>query len=416
MLNEPLTLGVEEEFQIVDMATTELASGFNDLIQHATPMLHEHMKPEFLQCVIECITDVCPDVAAIHRATQTLRATAIHMARQHGLAIVSAGTHPTGVWYQQRRTSGDRYRQLEDMMQDIARSILIYGLHIHVGFGDMERRLAVMNQARTYLPHILALSTNSPFWMGRVTGFMSYRTVIWAGFPMAGVPDAYGTFAEYQQMRESFIRLGVLNDIRRIWWDVRLHPVYPTVEFRIADMPINHADTIAIVAFIQALTHTILQRIDEGHPLPVLSRLQVEENRWRAARYGLNGGGTFVDYVKECEVPICESIGEVLDMIAPSADELGATAQMKHLYHMIDARRYKSGAMRQIDEYYRYDDAHAATRLLIQETLRGVDLRLAQPINMDVADKSDFNARQAHKDPGPRIFLRRMPPIQQPGV
>lgn len=245
------SLGVEEEFQIVDAATAELVSGFATLMQRATPEIAAHMKPEFLQCVVECITDVCPDVAAVRRQTMALRATAAALAHEHGMAIISAGTHPTGKWYHQHRTPGDRYGMLEDALQDVARSILIYGLHVHVNLEDLDLRIQVMNQARTYLPHILAISANSPFWMGRNTGYMAFRPIVWAPFPVSGVPDAFASHAEYERFRELFFKVNALGEVRRMWWDVRSHHHLPTIEFRIADMPLHHDDTVAIVALVQ---------------------------------------------------------------------------------------------------------------------------------------------------------------------
>jgi carboxylate-amine ligase len=374
---ENLSLGVEEEFQIVDTATAELVSGYATLMQRATPAIQDHMKPEFLQCVVECITDVCPDVAAVRQQTAQLRATAALLAREHGMAIGAAGTHPTGKWYHQHRTAGARYGLLEDALQDVARSILIYGLHVHVNLTDLEVRIQVMNQARTYLPHILALSVNSPFWMGRYTGFMAFRPIVWAPFPVSGIPDPFPSFADYAHFRELFFKVNSLSEVRRIWWDLRAHHQYPTIEFRIADMPLHHDDTIAIVAFIQALVMTLRDRTLAGQPLPVLPTAYINENRWRAALGGLRG--TLVDFTHEREVPTVEALAGAVDLVAPAMEALGAARELAHLRAML-APGYQSGAEWQIAAFQQHHDPADAAHMLIAETLRGIDLDAALPL------------------------------------
>lgn len=372
-----LSLGVEEEFQIVDAATAELVSGYDLLMQRATPAIQDHMKPEFLQCVVECITDVCPDVAAVRQQTAQLRATAALLARDHGMAICAAGTHPTGKWYHQHRTAGARYGLLEDALQEVARSILIYGLHVHVNLADLELRIQVMNQARTYLPHILALSANSPFWMGRNTGYMAYRPMVWSPFPVSGIPDPFPAYADYARFRDLFFNVNALSEVRRIWWDVRPHHHLPTIEFRIADMPLHHDDTVAIVAFIQGLVMTLRDRTLAGQPLPILPTPYVNENRWRAALGGLRG--TLVDFARECEVPTVDALAEAIDLVAPAMAALGAARELAHLHAML-ASGYQSGAERQLAAFQQHHDPSDAAHMLVAETLRGIDPSAALPL------------------------------------
>ncbi len=397
---DALTLGVEEEFQIVEAASAELAHGFETLMRGATPEIQQHMKPEFLQCVVECITGICPDVAAVRHETTALRATAAALGRPHGLALVSAGTNPTGRWYDQVRSPGERYDTLEEMLQDVARSILIYGLHVHVGVADEARRVEVVNQARTYLPHILALSVNSPFWMGRYTGFMSYRTIVWAPFPFSGVPEPFASFDDYRRFRDIFAQVNSLNDVRRVWWDIRAHHAQPTVEFRIADMPLHHEDMLGIVAFAQALVKTILRRIDDHQPLPVYPRTYIEENRWRVARWGLRG--MMADFEQGREIPIVDAIAAALDLVGDAAAELGTTAHINHLRDML-APGYLCGAERQIAAYKKRYDARDATRMLMEETMRGIDLKAALPLAALQVPKADGQRK------GPFLRMRRPP-------
>ncbi len=382
---DTLSLGVEEEFQIINRATTDLEHGYDDLMRRATPTLREHMKPEFLQCVVECITSVCPDVAAVRAETMSLRATAALLARAtDNLAIIAAGTHPTGKWWDQKRTTGERYGQLEDTLQEVARTILIYGLHVHVNVEDEARRIAVVNQARTFLPHILALSANSPFWMGRLTGYMSFRTMVWAPFPFAGIPDPFPTLDAYLDYRALFEQVGALGKVRRVWWDIRPHHLHPTVEFRIADMPMRHEETVAIIAFIQALVKTIVWRIEHDQPLPVLPTTYLNENRWRAARYGLRG--KLVDYEARREVPAIDAIASALDLVTDAAADLGTLAEIGFLRSMLDPH-YRCGAERQIEAYKQRYDPRDATRLLMEETLRDIDLGTALPLASDTEGK-----------------------------
>nr|MBA2680209.1 YbdK family carboxylate-amine ligase [Ktedonobacteraceae bacterium] len=325
----PFSLGVEEEFAIVDARTGTLVPGYARLMQRASEEARDHMKPEFLQCFVECITSVCPNVAAVDRETRRLRATAGRLAREAGLAIVATGTHPHGRWWDQVRTADERYGALEDRLQDVARSILIYGLHVHVNIGDLALRIAVMNQARNFLPQILALSANSPFWMGRNTGYQSYRVAIWSAFPMAGIPPVFADVAAYEDYITLMQSTGALDNVRRVWWDIRSHEKFPTLEYRIADMPICHADTMAIIAFIQALTKTLTERTLAGSALTPQPTEIVLENRFRATIAGLRG--TQIDPDTRTAIPTTAAIAATLDFIGPTAAELGLTPYMVHL-------------------------------------------------------------------------------------
>jgi carboxylate-amine ligase len=385
MAAKVLSLGVEEEFQIIDASTLELApDGFNILMRHASDEIRESEQflPEFLQPTVECITGVCATIEDVRRQTMALRATAMKLAEASGLAIVSAGTHPTSRWDRQMITAGDRYQRLKDLLQEIVYTILIYGLHIHVGIDDEAQRVEVMNQARTYLPYILALSTNSPFWMGRHTGYQSFRTMVWAPFPLSGIPDPFQTVEEYRRFRAVFNEVISLNGTRRMWWDIRSHHTHPTLEFRVADMPMSHREMLAIVAFVQALCQTILWRIERGQPLPTLPTPIISENRWRAARWGLHCN--LVEYLPDREmpareVPARELIGQAIDLVADAADALGTADELAYLRRMLEPT-YASGAERQLAAYKRRGNLKDAVRLLIRETREGIDMNSAMSI------------------------------------
>lgn len=385
-MSDKLTVGVEEEFQLVDANTMELAHGFDAMMRYASENARQYMKPEFLQCVVECITEPCETIAAVARSMAIRRASAVRLAQRSGMEIVSAGTHPNGRWYQQRRTIDtereDRYEQLEVMLQDVARSILIYGLHVHVNVEDPDRRMQVFNQARTFLPYILALSANSPFWMGRLTGYQSYRTIVWTPFPMSGVPDPFLSFQAYEDYLAFLRATGALAPPRRIWWDIRPHFKYPTVEFRVADMPLNYQDALGITAFCQALVQTIVTRIDAGQPLPILPSPYINENRWRAARFGLRGQLIdFLDGVVEArEAPATEVIRRALDLVSPAAAQLGSSAYIEHLRQLLRPGML-GGAERQIVAYRKRNHIHDVTQMLVAETLRDIPLDLAWPMS-----------------------------------
>ncbi len=390
-------VGVEEEFQIVHTQTMELVSGFPAMMRFASAEAREAMKPEFLQCVIECITEPCDSIADIARSTMLRRASAMALAEAQQLQIISAGTHPNGRWYHQHRTIDtareDRYAQLEDILQEVARSILIFGLHVHINVDDREERIQIFNQARAFLPYILALSVNSPFWMGHLTGYQSYRTMVWAPFPMAGIPDAFESLQAYEDFVGLWKRVRSLEEPRRIWWDIRPHFKHPTVEFRIADMPLNHTDMVAIAAFCQALVRTISERTRAGHPLPIIPTPYIMENRWRAARFGPRG--MLIDLLDGLaaarELPAAVVIGRALDLVSDAAASFGTTAAIDHLRRRLQPE-VLTGAERQIEAYMKHLEIRDVTAMLADETLRGIDRGLAWPLN--AAEPVAFPAAQ----------------------
>src|SRR5579875_2423883 len=224
------TLGVEQEFQLVDLQTGQLTSRIHSLLDKGRPLLSDHIKPEMLQSVIEIITSVCSDIGALRADLTSLTETVARLVADEGVALVSAGTHPMSLWQDQKRTINDRYAELEEEYQDVGRSILIFAVHVHVGIENHEMVIPLMNQLRTWVPHLLAISANSPFWNGRNTGLKSYRAIVWRRFPRSGLPPTFSSAHEFDDYVQTLIHTGCIDNGKRIWWDIRPHPFFNTIE------------------------------------------------------------------------------------------------------------------------------------------------------------------------------------------
>src|SRR5256886_4657056 len=245
------TIGIEEEFQIVNRRTGQLSPEVYTILRKGAPTFGEKIKPEMLQSTIEVTSDVLPDIATARVEMQNLRTQLAQLLHEEGLALVSAGTHPSALWVDQKRSLSERYVELEEEYQDVARSVLIFGLHVHIGVDNHELAISLLNQLRTWVPHLLALSSNSPFWCGRFTGIKSYRSVIWRPFPRSGISEPFSSWSDFDTYVQSLIRTGCIDNGKKIWWDVRPHAFYDTIEFRVFDMPANFDDMIALVALCQ---------------------------------------------------------------------------------------------------------------------------------------------------------------------
>ncbi|HLW01341.1 MAG TPA: carboxylate-amine ligase [Ktedonobacterales bacterium] len=363
------TLGIEEEFQLVDAVTGNLRSGIEPLLKLTKAKLGEQVKAEFLQCTAETITGVCPSIAAGRAEALYLRTSVAQMAEELGMRLISAGTHPSDDWQEQDRTDHPRYIELDDQLQEVARSILIFGLHVHVGIEDRNHRIEIMNQARNYIPHVLALSSNSPFWQGRVTGYKSFRTTVWQRFPRSGLPDIYPSYAEFERYVGMLVSTNCIDDGKKIWWDLRPHAFHPTLEFRVCDMPATFEETIALAALFQALVARLDWMRAHNQSLHLYPTALLNENKWRAARYGLDG--KLIDFPNQREVPTRDAIHELLDFVDEVVDDLGSRHEMNHLRHILDSPE-GSGADRQIAIYEQTGDVMAVTRWLTQTTMQGV--------------------------------------------
>ena len=365
------TLGIEEEFQLVDRHTGELSSCAQSILDKGTPIFEEQIKPEMLQSTIEYVSSVLPDISAARLELYSSRAILARLVAGEGMALVSAGTHPSASWRKQMRTEEDRYEDLEEEYQDVGRSILIFGLHVHVAIDSKDLAIKVMNQVRTWLPHIMALSSNSPFWDGRMTGIKSYRSVVWKRFPRSGMPDIFESWSHFDQFVQDLVEAQCIDNGKKIWWDIRPHPFFDTIELRICDMPATIEDTLALAALCQALIAKLTQLDERGKTVPVLRRDYIEENKWRAMRYGLDA--EIVDFVQHRRLGMRDSIRELLDFVDDVVDELGSRREINYIRALLDDPR-GTGADRQMAVYQQSNDLQKVNQFLIEQTMQGVEL------------------------------------------
>ncbi|HEY0781737.1 MAG TPA: carboxylate-amine ligase [Thermoanaerobaculia bacterium] len=339
------TLGIEEEFQLVDPETRDLRSHVQQLLDAGIPdgILTDQLKPELHQSIIAVGTSICRDIKEARREVVHLRSDLAALAEKNGLRIAAAGTHPFAHWKDQEITKAPRYEAIVEDMQQIARANLIFGLHVHVGIPDRETAIHVMNAARYFLPHIFALSTNSPFWQGLNTGLKSYRSKIFERFPRTGIPDHFTSLAEYENYIKLLVRTNCIDDGKKIWWDIRMHPYFDTLEFRICDVPMRVDETIALAALMQAVTAKLYRLIKMNLGFRLYRRLLLNENRWRAARYGISG--KLIDFGKQEEVPTVDLIHELLAFVDDTVDDLGSREEVASIHEIL---RGGTGADRQL--------------------------------------------------------------------
>ena len=374
-MSSRFTLGIEEEFQLVDRHTGQLSSHILTMLEKGVALFGDKIKAEMLQSTVEIVTDVCPNILTARLELQHLRTMLLQLADQEGLTLISAGTHPTGSWTEQLSMPNERYLELEEELQDVARSILIFGLHVHVGVENHDIAMSLINSLRNWLPQLLALSTNSPFWCGRFTGIKSYRSVVWRPFPRSGVPEFYSSWADFDAYVQSLITAGVIDNGKKIWWDIRPHPFFDTVEFRIFDMPATMEDTLALTALCQALVAKLAWLHKRGMTMHVLPRYLIEENKWRAMRYGLDA--ELVDFMSNRRVRMRDAISELLDFVDDVLDDLGSRREIHYLRMLLDDPR-GTGADRQVAVYRQTGSVDAVTRYLMQSTLEGMQVDLTE--------------------------------------
>jgi glutamate---cysteine ligase / carboxylate-amine ligase len=363
------TIGIEEEFQIIDPETRALRSHIQEILAQGKMILKEQIKAEMHQSVVELGTEICRDVADARRQVVQLRRELAMLAARDGLLIGSAGTHPFSHWMDQLITAGERYATVVNDLQQIARSNLIFGLHVHIGIPDREEAVQIMNQARYFLPHIYALSTNSPFWLGQNTGFKAYRHNIFERFPRTGIPDAFESLLEYEEYLELLVATNCIDNAKKIWWDIRLHPFFDTLEFRICDAQCGVDDTIALAAMMQAVVFKLHKLLRQNTSFRIYSRRVIDENRWRASRYGLDG--KLIDFGRRCEVETRSLIHEILEFISVEVDELGSRREMAHIEQIL---RQGTGADRQLAVWERTQDMKAVVDQIVAETYEGLGL------------------------------------------
>ena len=369
MSDHVFTIGIEEEFQIVDPETRELRSHIQEILAQGKMILKEQVKPEMHQSVVELGTEICHDVDDARRQMTQLRRDLALLAARDGLKIASAGTHPFSHWMDQLITVGDRYATIVNDLQQIARANLIFGLHVHIGIPDREEAIQLMNQARYFLPHIYALSVNSPFWLGQNTGFKAYRHNIFERFPRTGIPDVFESLSEYDDYLELLVSTNCIDNAKKIWWDIRLHPFFNTLEFRICDAQSGINDTIALAAMMQAVVFKLHKLLRQNVSFRIYRRRVIDENRWRASRYGLDG--KLIDFGRRREVETRSLIHEILEFISPEVDELGSGREMKHIEQILADG---TGADRQLTVWERTQDLKAVVDQIVAETYEGLEV------------------------------------------
>jgi carboxylate-amine ligase, YbdK family len=289
-------------------------------------------------------------------------------AERVGLRVAAAGTHPFSSWIDQRLSPGERYENIVDELQLLARSLLIFGLHVHVAIPDQSLTIELMNEARYFLPHLLALSTSSPFWMGHDTGLKSYRTAVFRRFPRTGIPDRFESWSEYQEYIKLLVELNCLDNARKIWWDIRPHPTFGTLEFRICDVPTAPRATIAIAALAQAVIVKLYKLRTRNLGFRLYHRRLIEENKWRAARWGLDG--KLVDFGRRQEVAMRDLALELLEFIDDVVDELGSRSEVDYVRTIL---RDGTSADRQLRVFRETGDLRAVVRAIVEETRDSVE-------------------------------------------
>ncbi len=368
MPSAPLTLGIEEEYQVIDPDTRELTSYVQEMMGQGRVVLGDQLKPEFMQSQIEVGSRICCNVKEARQELIHLRRTVMEVARQHGRTIIAASTHPFSRWEDQEISEGARYDDLANEMKDAVRRLLIFGMHVHLGFGKtpeaFELMIEVLNQLRYFLPHILALTTSSPFWHGRDTGLKSYRSLVFENMPRSGIPPHFTSYSEYANYVAVMGKVGSLGrrtdtvkhaddsttiaDPTKIWWDARPHPNLGTLEVRICDMCTLVDDAIAIAALIQALVAKLIRLRNQNLSWRIYRGMFIEENKWRAVRYGLDG--KLIDFGAQVEVPMRDLALELIALVDDVVDELNCREEVAHVRTILERG---TSADRQIAVYQR---------------------------------------------------------------
>jgi glutamate---cysteine ligase / carboxylate-amine ligase len=361
------TIGVEEEFQIIDPATCELRSHVSQLVSAASPDIAEQVKHELHQSIVETGTRICENVSELRIEMHRTRGELVAAAERAGLQVAAAGTHPFSSWIDQVISPGERYQHIIEELQQLARSLLIFGMHIHVAMPDKQTTIDMMNMVRYFLPHLLALSTSSPFWMGRNTGLKSFRTTVFRRFPRTGVPEQFESWSAYENFVNLLIKLNCIDNGKKIWWDVRPHPTFGTLEFRMCDVTTKVEEAVAIAALTQATIVKLHRLYTSNQSWRLYRRALIEENKWRAARYGIEG--KLIDFGKEEEVPMRRLLPELLEFVDEVLDDLGSRSAVDYIHTILNEG---TSAERQLRVYQQTGDLKAVVRHLVAETRAGV--------------------------------------------
>ena len=362
------SIGIEEEYQIIDPQTRELKSYITELLEAGKITLREQVKAELHQSIVEVGTKICHTAAEARDELVRLRKGVMELAGRNGLKIAAAGSHPISSWVDQEITPIERYAGVKQDMQILAQQLLIFGTHVHIGIEDQDFLIDAMNVVRYFMPHVLCLSTSSPFWIGQDTGLKSYRSIIFRNFPRTGIPPFFFSYADFARYRDTLVKTNSIPDGTKIWFDARPNYNYPTLEFRICDVSTRVDEAVCMTAIFQALIYKIWKLRRDNMTFRLYSHSLIEENKWRAVRYGLDG--KLIDFGKQTELPARELIREMIEwFIGDVMDELGSRKEIEYAYRIMEEG---TSADRQLTTYRRTNDLKAVVDQLIQETEEGV--------------------------------------------
>ncbi len=361
-----LTIGIEEEYQIIDPESRELTSYVQELLNRGRVVLADQIKTEFLQSQVEVGSRICQDVKEARQELVRLRRSLFELTEAHGLTVAAASTHPFSSWKNQQITEGERYTQHVQKLAELARRMLVFGMHVHVGIEDRDLMIDVMDQARYFLPHILALSTSSPFWHGRETGLKSYRSIVFQSLPRTGPPPAFTSWSEHQQFVETLLKTRSIDEPTKIWWDIRPHPKYPTLEFRVSDICTRPDEAVCIAALIQAIVAKLIRLRQVNQSWRRYRHHLITENKWRAVRYGLDG--KLIDFGRQEEVDTRALIRELREWIDDVLDELDSRQEVDYLETILEEG---TSADRQLAVYRQTGSLDAVVDHQIAETHQG---------------------------------------------
>ncbi len=369
MKRPPFTIGIEEEYQTIDPRTYDLCSHIQtEIVEKGNRQMKERVKAEMHQSVVEVGTGVCNNIKEATADLMNLRRRMIALTEEHGLKLVAGATHPFADWRAQDIHPDERYTQVVEDMQIVARANLIFGLHVHIGIDDKETLIQLMNQIRYFLPHLLALSSNSPFWIGMNTGLKSYRCKVFDRFPRTNIPEHFKSWSDFENFVDLLVRTRCIDNGRKIWWDARPHPVFGTLEIRVCDIPMRVEETLAIAALIQATVAKLYKLHSKNLSWRDYGRALIMENKWRAARYGIDGA--LIDFGTETEVPTRALMLEYLDFVDDVVDELGSREEVNHIRWILE---HGTGADRQLRAWKDSgEDLKAVVDLMLNETKAGL--------------------------------------------
>lgn len=365
---EEFTIGVEEEYQIINPATRELCSRVEYILPKAQKALGEEVQPEAQRSQIEIGTPICHTLADVRSELIRLRREVITAAQKDGNQIAAAGTHPFSHWDEQQITPKDRYLTLMRDYQQLTRELVIFGCHVHVGISDRELAIQVMNRARVWLSPLLALAASSPFWLGTDTGYASYRTEIWSRWPLSGMPLMFDSVAEYEALVKALVETKTVEEATKIYWDIRLSERFPTVEFRVTDVCQTVDEAVMVAGLVRALARTCYEQAMADKPFPATRHELIRAAHWRAARYGLEEDLIDVGAVKA--VPARELVESFLSFLRPALEEYGEWDEVSFLVR--ETMQRGTGATRQREAYKRTGRLEDVVDLIVRETEEGI--------------------------------------------